>query len=180
LEIRSRSASSSLPLLTILVTMRAIGTLTLILSFWGAPLPAQDTSDDARELRRLHSELLEAHRTGDVDRWMAIEARDYVSASAGRITFPGISDRREQRAAYLAGATFDVYRDLREPLVRVSDDGSLGWLIAEVEVRGSAASPSGGPEPFHDIWAWAELYEKVEGAWRLVGNVSNRRPGTDE
>ena len=155
--------------------MRAL--LPAILILWSAPLLAQDTSADVRSLRRLHNELLEAHRTGDVERWMSLESREYVSANGGRVTFPEFSDRRAQRAVYLAGATFEVYRDLREPLVRVSEDGSLGWLIAEVEVRGSSASSSGESEPIHDIWAWVELYEKVEGAWRLVGNVSNRRQG---
>ncbi len=158
--------------------MRDVWPLVLIL--WGTPLLAQDTSGDIRELRRLHNELLEAHRTGDVDRWMSVESHEYVSANGGRVTFPEVSARRAQRAEYLAGATFEVYRDLREQLVRISDDGSLGWLIAEVEVRGSTASSSGESQPFNDIWAWVELYEKVEGAWRLVGNVSNRRAGAEQ
>lgn len=155
--------------------MRAL--LALVLILCGTPALAQDTSDHVRELRRLHDELLEAHRTGDVDRWMSVEAPEYTSANGGRVTFPELSDRRAQRADYLGRATFDVYRDLREPLVRVSEDGSLGWLIAEVEVRGQASSSSGEVESFHDIWAWVELYQNVDGAWRLIGNVSNRRPG---
>lgn len=155
--------------------MRSV--LPLILILWCAPLAAQDVADDVLELRRLHNELLAAHRTGDVDRWMSVESPEYVSANGGRVTFPDASERRAQRAAYLARATFDVYRDLRDPIVHVSDDGSLGWLIAEVEVEGKATSASGVSESFHDIWAWVELYENVDGAWELVGNASNRRPG---
>ncbi len=30
--------------------------------------------------------------------------------------------------------------------------------------------------PVDAIWAWIELYEKQLGTWRLIGNVSNRRP----
>ena len=154
--------------------MRA--SLPLILLLWSTPLPAQDISGDVRELQRLHRELLEAHRTRDVDRWMAVEAPEYVSANGGRVTFPEFSERRVQRSAYLGNTTFDVYRDLREPLVRVSEDGSLGWLIAEVEVAGNSSSASGESRSFHDVWAWVELYENVDGSWRLVGNASNRRP----
>ena len=152
--------------------------LPLVLILWSTPLLAQDASGHGRELRRLHNELLEAHRTGDIDRWMSVEGPDFVSVNGGRVTFPELSDRRAQRADYLGIATFEVYRDLREPLVRVSDDGSLGWLIAEVEVRGHASSSPREAEPFHDIWAWVELYENEDGLWRLVGNVSNRRAGT--
>jgi hypothetical protein len=155
--------------------MRILLPLALIL--WCAPLLAQDSPSHVRELLRLHNEVLEAHRTGDVNRWMSIEAPEYVSANGGRITFPELSDRRAQRSGYLERATFDVYRDLRDPVVRVSADASLGWVIAEVEVRGSLSSGPGESESFHDIWAWVELYENVDGTWRLVGNASNRRPG---
>jgi len=157
--------------------MPAILILVLI---WATPLVAQEGSTDAQELLRLHGELLEAHRTGDVARWMAIEAEPYVSANSGRVTFPEFSDRRSQRDAYLSSTTFEAYRDVREPEVRVSADGSLGWLIAEVEVMGTTTSGAGERVSFHDVWAWAELYENLSGSWRLVGNVSNRRPGESE
>lgn len=155
--------------------MRAV---LLIVSFlWSAPLAAQGTSPHVRELLRIHAELLEAHRAGDVTRWMAVESPVFVSVNNGRVTAQEFSDRRTQRADYLGRASFDVYRDVREPTVQVSADGSLGWLIAEVEVRGSVRSTSGEPEPFHDIWAWVEMYQNLDGAWKLVGNASNRRPG---
>jgi len=152
-------------------------TLLLSLLLCAMPLAAQELPSAARELLRLHGELLEAHLTGDVDRWMAIESEHYVSANGGRVTFPGLAVRRSGRADYLEGAEFEVYRDVREPIVRVSEDGSLGWLIAEVEIRGTSSGPEQEPESFHDIWAWVELYEHTAAGWRLVGNVSNRRPG---
>lgn len=142
-----------------------------------APVAAQDTSADVRELLRLHEELLVAHRTGDVDRWMVLEGEPFVSVNGGRVAFPERSARREARAAYLATSAFEAYRDVREPVVRVSADGTLGWVVAEVEVLGSNRSGAGAPGRFHDVWAWVELYENVDGAWRLVGNASNRRPG---
>ena len=96
---------------------------------------ARQNADEA-ELLRMHETVMEAHRQGDVEPWMALEAEEYVSVNGGRVTFPSIADRRQMREPYLASTTFSMYRDLRVPVVRVSDDGSLGWLIAEVEVRG--------------------------------------------
>ena len=137
---------------------------------------AQDRQADENELRKLHQQLIQAHIDGQVDRWMAIESDSFVSVNRGQVTFPGAADRRAQRAAYLRDASFSIYRDLREPLVRISEDGSLGWLIAEVEVEGILPGEEGGdPTTFHDIWAWIELYEKTDEGWRLIGNASNRR-----
>jgi hypothetical protein len=127
------------------------------------------------ELRHLHRELIRAHLEGDVDLWMSLEADGFVSVNRGRVAYPNAADRRAQRTAYLQDASFTAYRDLREPTVRVSEDGSLGWLIAEVEIEGTAAGPDGTREAFHDVWAWVELYEHTNEGWQLVGNASNRR-----
>lgn len=130
---------------------------------------------EAEKLRALHERVLEAHRTGNVDDWMAIGADPYVSANGGRITFPTASERRAARTPYLQSTTFTAYRDIQPPVVRVSADGTLGWVIAEVEVRGTRVS-EGVETPIDAIWAWIELYEKRDGEWRIIGNVSNRRP----
>ncbi len=123
---------------------------------FAGPQPSADES----ELLRIHEEVLDSHRQGDVERWMAHEAEEYVSVNGGRVTFPSSEDRRRARGPYLASTTFTMYRDLRTPVVRISGDGSLGWLIAEVEVRGAQRGRDGGETPVEAIWAWIELYEK--------------------
>jgi hypothetical protein len=128
------------------------------------------------ELLALHAALIEAHLEGDIDSWMAIEATAYVSVNGGRVSFPTVADRRSGRSAYLDSTTFEVYRDLRDPIVRVSEDGTLGWVIAEVEVRGETEAVDGGTTSFHDVWAWVELYERTPSGWVMAGNASNRRP----
>lgn len=137
--------------------------------------PAVDLEAEADELRRLHEVVLAAHRSGNVGSWMAVEADTVVSANRGEITFPQADDRRTMRELYLGSTSFTVYEDLRPPVVRVSDDGTLGWLIAEVETRGTQMSGD-GEVPVEAVWAWIELYEKGGDGWKLVGNVSNRRP----
>ena len=136
-----------------------------------------ETGDsDVEALKARHESVLEFHRQGNVDAWMAQEAEDVVSANRGTISFTSAEERRARRDAYLGSTRFDVYRDLQPPVIKVSDDGTLGWVIAEVEMKGSAASDSGEQVPFEAIWAWIELYEKQGGVWKAIGNVSNRRP----
>lgn len=137
---------------------------------------AETGNGDVAALKSLHEAVLEAHRQGNVEAWMAQEADTVVSANRGEISFSSADERRTRRERYLSTMTFDVYRDLRPPIVKVSDDGTLGWVIAEVEIKGSAVSNGGERAPFDDIWAWIELYEKQDGVWKAVGNVSNRRP----
>ncbi len=135
-----------------------------------------DRAGEIAALEAMHASVLEAHRRGDIDAWMAHEADTVVSANRGVISFPTAEERRSRRERYLSATTFDVYRDLRPPIVMVSEDGTLGWVIAEVEIKGTTASEGGGRTPVEGVWAWIELYEKRDGVWKAVGNVSNRRP----
>ena len=135
-----------------------------------------DRDADIATLEALHASVLEAHLSGDVDAWMAQEADTVVSANRGTISYSTQEERRTRREGYLSSTSFDVYRDLRPPIVTVSEDGTLGWVIAEVEMKGTSQSEDGTAVPFEAIWAWIELYEKQNGVWKAVGNVSNRRP----
>ena len=72
--------------------------------------------------------------------------------------------------------TFSVYRDVVPPVVRLADDLSQGWLMAQVEIEGTQRTAE-GEESFRSVWAWVELFERGEdGTWLWVGNVSNAQP----
>jgi hypothetical protein len=49
-------------------------------------------------------------------------------------------------------------------------------LIAQVKITGNQLGRQGEKVPFDSIWAWIELYEKREGRWFRVGEVSNIKP----
>jgi hypothetical protein len=139
--------------------------LTLMISAGAAV-----AQDDETTLLQMHRDVLRFHVENDLDSWMAAESDKYVSANRGEITHPTIEERRARLQPYLDATTFEVYRDLVEPIVRVSGDGTLGWVICQVEIVGTR-----GDEEFTSVWAWIELYAKEDGEWRRVGNVSNRR-----
>ena len=72
---------------------------------------AVDRSSDAdiERLLAIHEAVLEAHRTGDIDAWMALEGEEYVSVNGGAVTFLTVADREAVRGPYLASATFELY-----------------------------------------------------------------------
>ncbi len=141
---------------------------------------AGSTNHDAKgsiaEIRRLHEIILEAHRSGDIDSWLTVEADSFVVVNRGEVTFPTKAERRDMLQPYLSETEFAVYRDLREPIVTISTDGSQGWLIAQVEARGVRLRADDVEEPIVFVAAWIELYQRKDGRWLSVGNVSNFRP----
>ena len=143
-----------------------------------ASAPSVDTAADEAILREMHATVLCAHLENDVDSWLATEAESFVSANRGEIRYADPETRRRMREPYLESVRFTTYRDLREPIVEVSDDGTLGWVIVEVELSGVHTADDGSETPIEGVFAWIELYRKQDGRWLCVGNVSNARPAS--
>ena len=136
-----------------------------------APAATCDVAVAEHELRAMHAAVIARHLDGDVDAWMATESESVIVGSRGELTTSG-PERAARRREYLGSTHFDVYRDMVEPVVRVSDDCSLGWVMVQVEASG-AQSHGNLRMPFAFQSAWIELYERRDGAWLGVGNVSN-------
>jgi hypothetical protein len=141
-----------------------------------AETPAPATGA-AAEILKIHEGLIASHLAGDVAGILAAEADEYTVVSRGEIRFPRKAERVAQFTSYLQSIEFTEYRDLVPPLVRVSDDGTLGWLITQAVIAGTQRDETGDPIPVESVWAWVELYEKRDGEWVRVGEVSNRQPG---
>lgn len=158
---------------------RRVTTLVVLLlaSVSCAPTPVSDSEADRRELLRLHENVLDAHLEGDIDLLLKAEEDEYVIANRGEIIHPTREQRRALLGPYLESTRFSKYRDLVQPTVEVSADGSLGWVIVQVEAQGEQTIANGPVERLEFVSAWIELYQKRNGAWLRVGNISNFRPG---
>jgi hypothetical protein len=133
-------------------------------------------NSDEDQLLQLHEEGLRAHLESDIDLLLAAEEDDYIIANAGAVSRPDRESRRQGLGPYLEATRFSVYRDQIPPVVKVSKDGSLGWVIAQIEARGEQTEPDGTVAPLEFVSSWIELYEKRGGRWLRVGNVSNFKP----
>lgn len=77
--------------------------------------------------------------------------------------------------SYLSNTTFTEYKDLREPIIGYSKDGSIAWSIVQMRVAGRSKRSDGSESEFDDIWAWITLYEREGGRWIRLGEVSSLR-----
>jgi hypothetical protein len=144
-----------------------------------APSTVPPSSGDADRLLALHEEGLRAHRESSIDLLLSAEEDRYTISSNGRVSHPDRNARRQFLGPYLESTRFSVYRDQIPPVVQVSADGSLGWVIAQIEAKGEQTAPDGTVEPLEFVSSWIELYEKRGGQWLRIGNVSNFKPSGD-
>jgi len=132
--------------------------------------------DTRAELLDLHEEVMRAHRESNTGLLLRAESPEHVSASRGQINQTTLKDRRKMFESYLGSTRFTKYVDMAPPIVRVSADGSLGWVIVQAEGEGVQTAKDGTKRPLAFESAWIELYERRQGRWYRVGNVSNFKP----
>jgi hypothetical protein len=106
---------------------------------------------------------------GDKDAWNTLQSLVNVPGGASAHTANWIADNANYDAVkqYLDGAVYHEYVDLEDPVVRISDDGSMAWTITRVRVR---RTQNGQERGF--VYAGMMTFEKRNGQWLRTGNAS--------
>jgi len=123
-----------------------------------------------QEIIGLHRADIQAHLNGDVEHLVQGQSRDFTSVHSGEVRRPTPEETRAALTRYLGNTTFTEYRDLQEPVIGVSPDGSTAWSIVQVKVAGHRG---GAPGPSIDFTcAWVTIYRRQGDAWKRVVEAS--------
>jgi hypothetical protein len=140
------------------------------LGVWLNTFAAGPQAIDAKsELLALHKASLAAHRDNNWEFFRGVAGETLYGLQDGAITTQSPEEVGAAFEAYLTVARFTLYEDLDSPVVFVSDDGSLGWVIARVRVEGSY-----GEGRLDSTWSWINLFAREGASWKLVGTASTR------
>jgi hypothetical protein len=128
---------------------------------------------DRQALLELHRQTLQAHLDRDAGFFVKDRPDDFLLVSRGELVHPSREATLDRFRSYLGATTFSEYKDLVPPVVKVSADGTLGWVAVQVSAKGVQKQPDGKEEPLEFVCAWVSLFEKRDGKWISVGNASN-------
>lgn len=141
-----------------------------------APAAVPDLEADRQALLAHHEASLAAHRENNPEFFIQDRAEKYTLVSRGEILTPTNEQTLAQFKDYLGRTRFTAYRDLVPPTVRVSRDGTMGWIAVQVKVARVQTQDDGAETEIGAVWAWVSMYEKRGGRWINTGNASNRMP----
>ncbi len=127
------------------------------------------------EIRGLHEKLIEAHLNKDAKFLAGDVSPDFFSVGNGEIRQPSQEELLRQFEDYLASTEFSEYRNLREPMVGISADGTLAWALVNVRVAGVRKGEQGDSRKIDFDCAWITIYERHGGKWIRRGEVSSFR-----
>lgn len=136
-------------------------------------MPSSPDLDALRaEILDLHRAEIQAHWDKDVDFFVRDISENYVAVAGGEISPRTVDQIRAQFSSYLNNTTFSEYRDLAEPLVGLSKDGSLAWAILQIRVVGQRRMEDGSDRELDFICAWMTLYERQGERWMRLADAS--------
>ena len=148
--------------------------LVLVLALGVTTAEAQspvDLENEKVELLRLHRLDREAHFKTDVDLLQERSPDEFLSVSRGKIYRSTKAEERKHFSEYFKGAKYEEWDDVEDPIVRISQDGTMAWMITRVRVRRTQETASSVEEEKF-VYAGIMTYEKVQGRWMRVANVS--------
>ncbi len=122
------------------------------------------------EILALHRRGIDTHLNKNVDFFIRDISENYLSVSNGEIHKPTLEEIKTQFTNYLNNTIFTEYKDLCEPIIGFSNDGSIAWYI--VQVKGEHSIDDGSERELDFICAWITLFKQLDDKWIRLGDVS--------
>lgn len=153
--------------------MLIIGIISVLFSCKTNP----DQEAMEKEILKLHRDMIDAHINKNADFFIKDIADNFMQVQRGEINYPSRPELKAKFDEYLDNTTFTKYEDLREPIVKVSKDGSLAWCIVQMKIEGVQKADNDSIDELDFVCAWITLYEKRGRKWIRLGEVDNFKPG---
>ena len=138
--------------------------------------PSADLEKEKAELLRIHKSDREAHFKTDVEGLLENSPEEFISVGRGKINRSSKEDARKMFTGYFRDAKYYEWDDVEEPIIRISNDASMAWMITRTRVRRVQKTADGAEKEEKFIYAGIMTYEKRDGHWVRVANVSTAEP----
>lgn len=146
--------------------------LSLSFAFTTQAQSKVDLEKEKAELLKIHEAGRRAHFNTDVNLLLEGAPDQFISVSGGKISRSTPADTRKMFESYFKDAKYFEWDDLEPPIVRVSADASMAWMIVRTKVRRTQKDSSGAEREEKFVYAGIMTYEKRDGRWVRVANVS--------
>ena len=146
--------------------------LTLSFVFTAEAQTRIDLEKEKAELLKQHEAARRAHFNTDVNMLLEGAPEEFIAVSGGKIARASRADTKKMFESYFKDAKYFEWDDLEPPIVRVSADASMAWMIVRTKVRRTQKDSSGAEKEEKFVYAGIMTYEKRNGRWVRVANVS--------
>ena len=124
------------------------------------------------ELLTLHKEERKAHFDHNITFLVSHVAPHMLDVRDGRVNRVSPDSVREKFVQYFKNSHFSAWDDVEPPVVHVSADGTVAWMILHVRIAYATTDSSGKTTNEDTEGAWMSTYEKQNGTWIMTAVTS--------
>lgn len=137
-------------------------------------------SEAVNEILRMHYRDRFAHFNRDASIIFSQFADEYFSVGNGRVNAPDRAAGQKRLQAYFDASTFLEWDDITPPIIRVSDHGSMAYILVHKKVRLRAKNKDGKEQEETEVFAWTTTLKRDGGRWKVTSVTSTRTPESDK
>lgn len=129
-----------------------------------------------KELLELHNLQRNAHFNRDAKLLVSIQADNFIEISSGKINNPKKEDLIKRFQSYFDAVTFIEWDDIKPPIIQVSEDATLAYMLVSKRVRLKTKDN----KEQTSIFAWTSTFQKIKGKWMMTVITSTVAPPSNE
>lgn len=135
-----------------------------------------DFETERAALLAIHARDRQGHFQTDAAMLAEHQAETFIYVGNGEITNIPYADFVSSFESSFHNATYLEWDDLEPPILRISEDATLAWMIVRNRVRKRQLQADGTEAERKFIYAGIMTYEKQDGKWFRTANVSTFAP----
>jgi hypothetical protein len=127
-----------------------------------------NSEQEKSRLLQLYKSSLQAHFEHDARKFLAEYASQWYEIRNAGVRLRTKEDAFLSIEQYFQRTHFYDISEVVTPIIHISADASMAWVIGEIQVRASQEGPDKKERNFSFRCAWVSIYEKQEGQWAQV------------
>ena len=127
-----------------------------------------NSEEEKARLMQLHETTLQAHFEQDARKFLATYAQQWYDLRDAGIRLRSKEEAFPAIERYFKRTHFSDISVIGTPIIHISRDASMAWVIGEMRVSASQEVADGKERDFSFHCTWVSIYEKHEGEWEQV------------
>ena len=142
--------------------------------------PSFDIEKATAEIMELHELQRDVHFQKRAADFANLLSENHISVNRGIVSTPTIEENTERFTNYFNSVAFKKWDDVKPPVIRFSDDGSLSYTIVEKEVIVTYEDETGQQIEGTTNFSWVAIYKKYGEEWKIDCVASTNKPSKEE
>lgn len=137
-------------------------------------------SEEKSRILKLHNAQRDYHFNKDSVAFASQFSDNFIGVGNGVISSSTKEKRISRYNKYFSTVEFIKWDDASEPIIKISDDGSMAYTIVDKIVILTYKDPEGNKVKEETHFAWTAIYKKYNEEWKIESVTSTEKPADTE